>query len=110
MSKLYEVSCEELDFLNDCAKEYGVTGSREMCIRDSYTIHCLISVKCDCSLITLCIQPIFQSFGICFYTKATGHYTIIFQTCLLYTSSVGRLSGISQLIFFLKKGCPHIIK
>ena len=27
MSKLYEVSCEELDFLNDCAKEYGVTGS-----------------------------------------------------------------------------------
>ena len=30
MSKLYEVSCEELDFLNDCAKEYGVTGSRVM--------------------------------------------------------------------------------
>ena len=25
MSKLYEVSCEELDFLNDCAKECGVT-------------------------------------------------------------------------------------
>lgn len=24
--------------------------------------------------------------------------------------SVGRLSGISQLIFFLKKGCPHIIR
>ena len=30
MSKLYEVSCEELDFLNDCAKKYGVTGSRVM--------------------------------------------------------------------------------
>lgn len=30
MSKLYEVSCEELDFLNDCAKRYGVTGSRVM--------------------------------------------------------------------------------
>ena len=30
MSKLYEVSCEELDFLNDLAKEYGVTGSRVM--------------------------------------------------------------------------------
>ena len=30
MSKLYEVSCKELDFLNDCAKEYGVTGSRVM--------------------------------------------------------------------------------
>ena len=30
MSKLYEVSCEELDFLNDCAKEHGVTGSRVM--------------------------------------------------------------------------------
>ena len=28
MSKLYEVSCEELDFLNDIAKECGVTGSR----------------------------------------------------------------------------------
>ncbi|KAA6352013.1 Galactokinase [termite gut metagenome] len=30
MSKLYEVSCEELDFLNEKAKEYGVTGSRVM--------------------------------------------------------------------------------
>lgn len=30
MSKLYEVSCEELDFLNDLAKEMGVTGSRVM--------------------------------------------------------------------------------
>jgi galactokinase len=30
LSKLYEVSCEELDFLNDCAKKYGVTGSRIM--------------------------------------------------------------------------------
>ena len=30
MSKLYEVSCEELDFLNDIANECGVTGSRVM--------------------------------------------------------------------------------
>jgi len=30
MSKLYEVSCEELDSLNDIAKECGVTGSRVM--------------------------------------------------------------------------------
>ena len=30
MSKLYEVSCEELDFLNDVARECGVTGSRIM--------------------------------------------------------------------------------
>jgi galactokinase len=30
MSKLYEVSCEELDFLNEKAKECGVTGSRVM--------------------------------------------------------------------------------
>ncbi|MDL2221635.1 galactokinase [Parabacteroides sp. OttesenSCG-928-N08] len=30
MSKLYEVSCEELDYLNDIAKECGVTGSRVM--------------------------------------------------------------------------------
>jgi galactokinase len=30
LSKLYEVSCEELDFLNDAAKKYGVTGSRIM--------------------------------------------------------------------------------
>ncbi len=30
MSKLYEVSCEELDFLNECAIQYGVTGSRIM--------------------------------------------------------------------------------
>lgn len=30
MSKLYEVSCEELDFLNDVAKKNGVTGSRVM--------------------------------------------------------------------------------
>lgn len=30
MSKLYEVSCEELDFLNDVAHQCGVTGSRVM--------------------------------------------------------------------------------
>lgn len=30
MSKLYEVSCEELDFLNDTAFDCGVTGSRIM--------------------------------------------------------------------------------
>lgn len=30
MSKLYEVSCEELDFLNDLAKQCGVIGSRVM--------------------------------------------------------------------------------
>lgn len=30
MSKLYEVSCEELDFLNDIAFDCGVTGSRIM--------------------------------------------------------------------------------
>lgn len=30
MSKKYEVSCVELDYLNDLAKEYGVSGSRVM--------------------------------------------------------------------------------
>ncbi len=30
LSKDYEVSCEELDFLNDIAREMGVTGSRIM--------------------------------------------------------------------------------
>ena len=30
MRKLYEVSCKELDFLNECAQKYGVTGSRIM--------------------------------------------------------------------------------
>ncbi len=30
MSKQYEVSCEELDYLNDIAKKCGVTGSRVM--------------------------------------------------------------------------------
>ena len=30
LSKEYEVSCEELDYLNDIAKEVGVTGSRIM--------------------------------------------------------------------------------
>ncbi len=30
MSKLYEVSCEELDYLNDIARDCGVTGSRVM--------------------------------------------------------------------------------
>ncbi len=30
LSKDYEVSCEELDFLNDIARECGVTGSRIM--------------------------------------------------------------------------------
>jgi galactokinase len=30
LSKKYTVSCPELDFLNDQAKKYGVTGSRVM--------------------------------------------------------------------------------
>ncbi len=30
LSKDYEVSCEELDYLNDVARECGVTGSRIM--------------------------------------------------------------------------------
>jgi galactokinase len=30
LSKDYEVSCEELDFLNDIARDCGVTGSRIM--------------------------------------------------------------------------------
>jgi galactokinase len=30
LSQEYEVSCEELDFLNEIAKEEGVTGSRIM--------------------------------------------------------------------------------
>lgn len=30
MSRLYEVSCEELDYLNEIARECGVTGSRIM--------------------------------------------------------------------------------
>ncbi|GHT43496.1 galactokinase [Bacteroidia bacterium] len=30
MSQLYEVSCEELDFLNEVARKYDVTGSRVM--------------------------------------------------------------------------------
>jgi len=30
LSEDYEVSCEELDFLNEVAKECGVTGSRIM--------------------------------------------------------------------------------
>lgn len=30
LSKYYEVSCEEIDFLNECAKKYGVAGSRIM--------------------------------------------------------------------------------
>ncbi|HPJ83019.1 MAG TPA: galactokinase, partial [Bacteroidales bacterium] len=30
MSRLYEVSCDELDFLNQIARECGVTGSRVM--------------------------------------------------------------------------------
>ncbi len=30
LSRLYEVSCEELDFLNNLARRYGVTGSRVM--------------------------------------------------------------------------------
>lgn len=30
LSRLYEVSCDELDFLNECAKKYEVAGSRIM--------------------------------------------------------------------------------
>jgi galactokinase len=30
LSRLYEVSCEEIDFLNSCAQKYGAVGSRIM--------------------------------------------------------------------------------
>lgn len=57
LSKDYEVSCEELDYLNDLAKELGVTGSRIMgggfggctinLVKDDLYDKFVETVKCD---------------------------------------------------------------
>ena len=63
MSKLYEVSCEELDYLNDVARECGVTGSRVMgggfggC-----TINLVPEDKYD-NFITTAVKGFTQKFG-----------------------------------------------
>ena len=55
LSKEYEVSCEELDYLNDIAREDGVTGSRIMgggfggctinLVKEDLYDHCIADVK-----------------------------------------------------------------
>ncbi len=64
LSKDYEVSCVEIDFLNECAKKYGVAGSRIMgggfggC-----TINLVAKDKCD-SFVEKTTQDYVAKFGI----------------------------------------------
>ncbi|MFI3318542.1 MAG: galactokinase [Rikenellaceae bacterium] len=64
LSKDYEVSCEELDFLNDIAKECGVTGSRMM---GGGFGGCTINlVRCDAydNFVKTALDKFFAKYGI----------------------------------------------
>ena len=73
MSKLYEVSCEELDFLNDVAKKCGVTGSRVM---GGGFGGCKINLVKD-ELQDDFIKEAFES-----YTKKFGHEPKVYEVVI----------------------------
>ena len=73
MSKLYEVSCEELDFLNDVAKKCGVTGSRVM---GGGFGGCTINLVKD-ELHDDFIKEAFES-----YTKKFGHEPKVYEVVI----------------------------
>ena len=73
MSKLYEVSCEELDFLNDVAKKCGVTGSRVM---GGGFGGCTINLVKD-ELHDAFIKEAFES-----YTKKVGHEPTVYEVVI----------------------------
>jgi len=73
MSILYEVSCEELDFLNDVAKKCGVTGSRVM---GGGFGGCTINLVKD-ELHDAFIKEAFES-----YTKKFGHEPKVYEVVI----------------------------
>lgn len=73
MSKLYEVSCEELDFLNNVAKKCGVTGSRVM---GGGFGGCTINLVKD-ELHDAFIKEAFES-----YTKKFGHEPKVYEVVI----------------------------
>ena len=73
MSKLYEVSCEELDFLNDVAKKCGVTGSR---VTGGGFGGCTINLVKD-ELHDAFIKEAFES-----YTKKFGHEPKVYEVVI----------------------------
>ena len=73
MSKLYEVSCEELDFLNDVAKKCGVTGSGVM---GGGFGGCTINLVKD-ELHDAFIKEAFES-----YTKKFGHEPKVYEVVI----------------------------
>ena len=73
MSKLYEVRCEELDFLNDVAKKCGVTGSRVM---GGGFGGCTINLVKD-ELHDAFIKEAFES-----YTKKFGHEPKVYEVVI----------------------------
>ena len=73
MSKLYEVSCVELDFLNDVAKKCGVTGSRVM---GGGFGGCTINLVKD-ELHDAFIKEAFES-----YTKKFGHEPKVYEVVI----------------------------
>ena len=73
MSKLYEVSSEELDFLNDVAKKCGVTGSRVM---GGGFGGCTINLVKD-ELHDAFIKEAFES-----YTKKFGHEPKVYEVVI----------------------------
>ena len=73
MSKLYEVSCEELDFLNDVAKKCGIIGSRVM---GGGFGGCTINLVKD-ELHDAFIKEAFES-----YTKKFGHEPKVYEVVI----------------------------
>lgn len=73
MSKLYEVSCEELDYLNDIAKKCGVTGSRVM---GGGFGGCTINLVKD-ELHDAFIEEAFKS-----YTEKFGHEPKVYEVVI----------------------------
>ena len=73
MSKLYEVSCEELDFLNDVAKKCGVTGS---CVMGGGFGGCTIN------LVKNELYDHFISEAVDSYTKKFGHAPKVYDVVI----------------------------
>lgn len=46
----------------------------------NHTVHCFFRIECDCCVVTLSVQPVFQAFSIRFHTEAAYYYAVILQS------------------------------
>lgn len=73
LSKLYEVSCEELDFLNKLARKYDVTGSRVM--GGGFG-------GCTINLVKEELYDAFVNAAVSQYTEKFGHEPVIYDVVI----------------------------